>query len=54
MRDRLNRILAGHSGQSIEKIAEDTERDNFMSAEEATEYGLVDQVLTSRSSESSE
>lgn len=48
MRDRLNRILAKHSGQPIEKIADDTERDNFMSAEEAASYGLIDTVLESR------
>ena len=48
MRDRLNRILAKHSGQPIEKIAEDTERDNFMSAEDAASYGLIDTVLESR------
>jgi len=47
-KDRLNRIMAKHSGQSIEQIAQDTERDNFMSAEEALKYGLVDQVLESR------
>jgi len=53
MRDRLNRILADHSGQPIEKIADDTERDNFMSAEQAMNYGLIDQVLTTRSAEKS-
>ncbi len=47
-RDTLNRILARHTGQPIEKIQEDTERDNFMSAQEAVEYGLVDQVLERR------
>ncbi len=47
-RDTLNRILAHHTGQPIEKIQEDTERDNFMSAAEAMEYGLVDQVLERR------
>ena len=54
MRDRLNRILADHSGQPIEKIAEDTERDNFMSSEQARDYGLIDQVLTTRSAEKPE
>ncbi len=54
MRERLNRILASHTGQPIEKIAEDTERDNFMSSEDAAKYGLIDQVLTSRSPESVE
>jgi ATP-dependent Clp protease protease subunit len=47
-RDTLNEILAHHTGQPIEKIQEDTERDNFMSAAEAVEYGLVDQVLERR------
>ena len=47
-KDRLNRIMAHHSGQSIERIAEDTERDNFMSADEALAYGLVDKVIKSR------
>jgi len=47
-KDRLNRIMAHHSGQSIEQIAEDTERDNFMSADEALAYGLVDKVIKSR------
>lgn len=49
IRERLNRILADHTGQSLERIAEDTERDNFMSAEESREYGLVDEVLGIRS-----
>ncbi len=47
----LNQILAHHTGQSVEKIDEDTERDRFMSAHEAAEYGLVDTVLDSRSAE---
>lgn len=47
-RDMINHILAHHTGQKMTKIAEDTERDNFMSAEEALKYGLVDQVLTHR------
>jgi ATP-dependent Clp protease protease subunit len=47
-RERLNRILAHHSGQSIDQIKLDTERDNFMSAEQAVAYGLVDSVLTRR------
>ena len=42
---KLNEILAANTGQSVEKIAEDTERDNFMSAEEAVEYGLIDKVF---------
>ncbi len=48
LRERLNEVLAAHTGQPLEKIAIDTERDNFMGAEEAVEYGLVDQVLSSR------
>jgi len=49
MRDRLNSILAKHTGQKMERIAEDTERDNFMSADDAAEYGMVDSVLRDRS-----
>lgn len=48
-RERLNQIMAFHTGQDMAKIAEDTERDNFMSAEESQEYGLVDAVLSQRS-----
>ena len=47
-RDNLNRILAKNTGKSIEEIARDTERDNFMTANQALEYGLIDKVLTSR------
>jgi ATP-dependent Clp protease protease subunit len=48
IRERLNRILAGHTGQPIDVIARDTDRDNFMSGEEAVNYRLIDQVLTRR------
>ena len=48
MRETLNGRLAKHTGQPVEKIAQDTERDNFMTAETAQAYGLVDRVLTSR------
>lgn len=48
LRERLNRILALNTGQPIERIAVDTERDNFMSAEDAVSYGLVDQLMSSR------
>lgn len=48
LRDRLNRILSYHTGQPIEKIAEDTERDRFMDGETAREYGLIDKVLVER------
>ena len=48
-RDRLNRILAHHTGQPIDKIREDTDRDNFMSGETAVAYGIIDKVLERRS-----
>lgn len=48
-RDTLNRILANHCGQPLEKIEQDTERDYYMSSEEAKEYGIIDQVITSES-----
>ena len=48
IRERLNEILQYHTGQEIEKIRRDTERDYFMSAEEAKEYGVVDKVITTR------
>lgn len=48
IREQLNRLLAHHTGQDIETIDNDTERDNFMGSEEAKEYGLVDEVLSSR------
>ena len=46
LRDRLNEILAFHSGKKVEEISNDTDRDNFMSSEEAKNYGLIDSVLT--------
>ncbi|MFT5396055.1 MAG: ATP-dependent Clp protease protease subunit [Gammaproteobacteria bacterium] len=49
VRERLNEILSNHTGQSIETIQKDTERDNFMSAEAAKDYGLIDEVLHNRS-----
>ena len=49
-RDMINHILAKHTGQTVKKLAEDTERDNFMTAEEAKSYGLVDHVLVHRAS----
>ena len=49
-RDRLNNILAKHCRQPLEKIAADTDRDRFMSADEAAEYGLIDSVLSNRES----
>ena len=48
LKDKLNRMLAHHTGQSMEKIENDTDRDNFLSAEAAAEYGLIDKVLNSR------
>lgn len=49
MKEDINRILSENTGQPFEKIAEDTERDNFMTAEEAKEYGLVDSVVEKKS-----
>ena len=46
IRERLNEIMAKHTGQPIDKIAQDTERDYFMSGEEAKRYGLIDEVIT--------
>ena len=48
LRERLNGILADNTGKSIEQVARDTERDNFMSANEAKDYGLIDDVLSKR------
>jgi ATP-dependent Clp protease protease subunit len=48
VRDRLNKILAKHTGQSVEKIKQDTDRDNFLSATDAVDYGLIDKVLEKR------
>lgn len=48
IREKLNKVLALHTGQSLETIGNDTERDNFMSAEESKEYGLIDEVLGAR------
>jgi ATP-dependent Clp protease protease subunit len=48
IKDRLNRILAANTGKPVEVIAADTERDNFMTAEEAQAYGLVDKVIANR------
>jgi len=54
IRERLNSILSRHSGQDLETIQNDTERDNFMSADEAKEYGLIDDVLSQRTVDSGE
>lgn len=48
IRERLNQIMAGHTGRSVEEVALATERDNFMSAEESKEFGLIDKVLNNR------
>jgi len=49
LRAKLNEIMAKHTAQPVERIARDTDRDNFLSAEDAIQYGLVDRILTSRS-----
>ena len=54
IREKLNTLLAHHTGQSLETIANDTERDNFMSSATAMEYGLIDKVLTTRGAEKDE
>jgi ATP-dependent Clp protease protease subunit len=48
IKERMNRLMAQHTGQEYEKVAQDTDRDNFLSATDAVEYGLIDQVLSSR------
>lgn len=48
LKDKLNRILSSHTGQKVENVAKDTDRDNFMSADDAVKYGLVDQVISKR------
>ncbi|SJM93286.1 ATP-dependent Clp protease proteolytic subunit (Endopeptidase Clp) (Caseinolytic protease) (Protease Ti) (Heat shock protein F21.5) [Crenothrix polyspora] len=48
IRDKLNKILSDHTGQPIEKVQQDTDRDNFLSANDAVTYGLIDKVLSSR------
>ena len=54
MRSRLNQIMSQHTGQEIDVIAKDTDRDNFMNADEAVNYGLIDSVLDKRILPSSE
>ena len=48
LKEKLNRLLAEHTGQPLERIERDTDRDNFMSAQEAADYGLIDKVITTR------
>jgi len=54
MREKLNQILANHTGMDIDKIRDDTERDYFMSSEEAVSYGLIDKVIASRQAQEDE
>ena len=49
LKEKLNQILATHTGQTLKKIGADTDRDNFLSAEQSVEYGMVDQVISKRS-----
>ena len=49
LKDKLNNILSIHTGQTIDKVSQDTDRDNFMSAQDAMDYGLIDKVIASRS-----
>ena len=51
IRERLNQLMAEHTGQDLETIQRDTERDNFMNAQDSAAYGLVDEVLDTRQSE---
>ncbi len=46
IRERLDKIISDHTGQSYEKVSKDTERDYFMSSEEAVEYGIIDRVIS--------
>jgi len=48
LRERLNKLMADHTGQPIERIAKDVERDYFMSAEAARDYGMIDRILETR------
>lgn len=52
IREKLNKVLAHHTGQDLDTIAKDTDRDNFLSGESAVEYGLIDSILSSRATES--
>jgi len=54
LKDKLNKIMAHHTGQDLDVIANDTDRDNFLSADEAVKYGLIDEVITSRLDKSEE
>ena len=48
IKEKMNRLMAQHTGQDYEKVAQDTDRDNFLSADDAVEYGLIDQVMSNR------
>jgi ATP-dependent Clp protease protease subunit len=48
IRERLNQILSNHTGRDLDVVQNDTERDNFMSGEEAAEYGIIDRVISKR------
>lgn len=48
LKDKLNKILSTHTGQTMDKVSQDTDRDNFMSAQDAMDYGLIDKVISSR------
>jgi ATP-dependent Clp protease protease subunit len=48
IKEKLNRLMADHTGQSYEKVCKDTDRDNFLTAEQSLDYGLIDSVLSSR------
>ena len=50
LRERLNKLMAKHTGKTVEEVARDSERDNFLTAEQAQEYGLIDQILHKRAS----
>ena len=54
VRERLNKILSNHTGQPMEKIETDTDRDNFLGAEQARDYGLIDEILVSRKGDAAE
>ncbi len=54
LKDKLNQIMAQHTGQTLEVIERDTDRDNFLSAEQAVDYGLIDEVITQRAVSSTE
>jgi ATP-dependent Clp protease protease subunit len=51
IRDKLNRVLSFHTGQPLEKVQQDTDRDNFLSAADAVSYGLIDKVLSNRTTD---